>query len=280
MQICVAYLVCEKRERRSRRRRFFFFSGWLPRDVLVVDTKNIYLSLVRTPRVRSLSSTRVTRARLRMLSSSKSRLNCEFQYTLVQFLVIIAGKNSRERQKKERYKKTTREKPLSLERAFLKNTTTIYDIKYAAIFHVQNDVRVPRRHFSFHRHLTHVLRRPGRRREHFTFHFLLSFNVYACLFITCFLFLFFFPSRIFDQPKKRRKIKSKDISRRAHERIKKRTKRRTFSKRDFVWINKKKKCFIQAHCFRRKSRSQTNKKDSSSAREREGEDLKAMKMRG
>jgi hypothetical protein len=47
-------------------------------------------------------------------------------------------------------------------------------------------VRVPRRHFSFHRHLTHVLRRPGRRREHFTFHFF-SFNVYLCLLIICFL---------------------------------------------------------------------------------------------
>ena len=99
-------------------------------------------------------------------------------------------------EEEKRYKKTTREKPLSRERAFLKNTNTIYDIKYAAIFHVQNDVRVPRRHFSFHRHLTHVLRRPGRRREHFTFHFF-SFNVYLCLLIMCFLlvvcssFLFF-----------------------------------------------------------------------------------------
>ena len=45
---------------------------------------------------------------------------------------------------------------------------------------------VPRRHFSFHRHLTHVSRRPGRRREHFTFHFF-SFNVYLCLLIMCFL---------------------------------------------------------------------------------------------
>ena len=78
------------------------------------NLRNIYLSLVRPPRVRSLSSARVTRARLRMLSSSKSRLNCEFQWTILdKFLVIIAGKNSRERQKKERYKKTTREKPLS-----------------------------------------------------------------------------------------------------------------------------------------------------------------------
>jgi len=104
---------------------------------------------------------------------------------------------TRERGRREEIKKNNERKTsLSRERAFLKNTNTIYDIKYAAIFHVQNDVRVPRRHFSFHRHLTHVLRRPGRRREHFTFHFF-SFNVYLCLLIMCFLlvvcssFLFF-----------------------------------------------------------------------------------------
>ena len=104
---------------------------------------------------------------------------------------------TRERGRREEIQKNNERKTsLSLERAFLKNTNTIYDIKYAAIFHVQNDVRVPRRHFSFHRHLTHVLRRPGRRREHFTFHFF-SFNVYLCLLIMCFLlvvcssFLFF-----------------------------------------------------------------------------------------
>ena len=218
-----------------------------------------------------------------MLSSSKSRLNCEFQRTLlVQFLVIIAGKNSRERQKRERYKKTTREKPLSRERAFLKNTTTIYDIKYAAIFHVQNDVRVPRRHFSFHRHLTHVLRRPGRRREHFTFHFLSSFNVYACLLITCFLLVvcssFLFVRVFLTNQERGRKIKSKDISRRAHERIKKRTERRTFSKRDFGWINKRRNASYKHTAFDvNLDRKQTNK-DTSSAREREGEDLKARKM--
>jgi hypothetical protein len=151
---------------------------------------------------------------------------------LDKFLVIIAGKNSRERQKRRDTKKQ-REKNLSLERAFLKNTNTIYDIKYAAIFHVQNDVRVPRRHFSFHRHLTHVLRRPGRRREHFTFHFF-SFNVYLCLLIMCFLcvcssslsFAYFLQER-------GRKIKSKDISRRAHERIIKRTTREDF----FLWMD-------------------------------------------
>ncbi len=32
MQICVAYLVCEKREEEEEE-EFFFFSGWLPRDV-------------------------------------------------------------------------------------------------------------------------------------------------------------------------------------------------------------------------------------------------------
>ena len=134
----------------------------------------------------------------------------------------------------KRNKKTTREKPLSRERAFLKNTNTIYDIKYAAIFHVQNDVRVPRRHFSFHRHLTHVLRRPGRRREHFTFHFF-SFNVYLCLLIMYFLvvvcssFLFF---RVFFT-RKRTKNQIKRYLRRAHERIKKRTTREDF----FLWLD-------------------------------------------
>jgi hypothetical protein len=44
----------------------------------------------------------------------------------------------------------------------------------------------PRRHCSFHRHLTHVSRWPCRRREHFTFHFF-SFNVCLCLLIMCFL---------------------------------------------------------------------------------------------
>ncbi len=113
MQICVAYLVCEKREEEEEEEYFFF--QWLASERrLVVDTKKKNLSLARTPRVRSLSSARVTRARLRILSSSKSRLNCEFQWTILdKFLVIIAGKNSRERQKKERYKKTKREKPLS-----------------------------------------------------------------------------------------------------------------------------------------------------------------------
>ena len=112
MQICVAYLVCEKREEEDE-----FFFQWLASERrLVVDTKKKYLSLVRTPRVRSLSSARVTRARLRILSSSKSRLNCEFQWTILdKFLVIIAGKNSRER-KKRRDTKKQREKNLSLER--------------------------------------------------------------------------------------------------------------------------------------------------------------------
>ena len=140
-----------------------------------------------------------------------------FSGILRKFLVIIAGKNSRER-KKRRDTKKQREK----------NTNTIYDIKYAAIFHVQNDVRVPRRHFSFHRHLTHVLRRPGRRREHFTFHFLVFPVSFNCVF---FYFVLLLSSlRVFfttDQ-ETRRKIKSKDISRSARERIKKRKKRRTF----------------------------------------------------
>ena len=112
MQICVAYLVCEKREEEDE-----FFFQWLASERrLVVDTKKKYLSLARTPRVRSLSSARVTRARLRILSSSKSRLNCEFQWTILdKFLVIIAGKNSRER-KKRRDTKKQREKNLSRER--------------------------------------------------------------------------------------------------------------------------------------------------------------------
>ena len=115
MQICVAYLVCERREEEEEEEEEEFFCQWLPR-VLVVDTKKKYLSLARTPRVRSLSSARVTRARLRILSSSKSRLNCEFQWTILdKFLVIIAGKNSRER-KKRRDTKKQREKNLSLER--------------------------------------------------------------------------------------------------------------------------------------------------------------------
>ena len=60
MQICVAYLVCEKREEEDE-----FFFQWLASERrLVVDTKKKYLSLVRTPRVRSLSSARVTRTRL------------------------------------------------------------------------------------------------------------------------------------------------------------------------------------------------------------------------
>ena len=114
MQICVAYLVVVKREEEEEEEEEFFCQ-WLPR-VLVVDTKKKYLSLARTPRVRSLSSARVTRARLRILSSSKSRLNCEFQSTIVdKFLVIIAGKNSRER-KKRRDTKKQREKNLSRER--------------------------------------------------------------------------------------------------------------------------------------------------------------------
>ena len=224
MQICVAYLVVVKREEEEEEE---FFCQWLPR-VLVVDTKKKYLSLARTPRVRSLSSARVTRARLRILSSSKSRLNCEFQRYITKVFGHHRRKELAREAEEKRNKKTTREKPLSRERAFLKNTNTIYDIKYAAIFHVQNDVRVPRRQFSFHRHLTHVLRRPGRRREHFTFHFLVFPVSFNCVF---FYFVLLLSSlRVFfttDQ-ETRRKIKSKDISRSARERIKKRKKRRTF----------------------------------------------------
>ena len=197
--------------------------------------KKKYLSLARTPRVWSLSSARVTRARLRILSSSKSRLNCEFQRYITKVFGHHRRKELAREAEEKRNKKTTREKPLSRERAFLKNTNTIYDIKYAAIFHVQNDVRVPRRHFSFHRHLTHVLRRPGRRREHFTFHFF-SFNVYLCLLIMCFLWVVcssFRPrSFAYFLQERGRKIKSKDISRRAHERIKKCT-REAF----FLWMD-------------------------------------------
>ena len=183
MQICVAYLVVVKREEEEEEEEFFLsVASKSPR----CRYKKKYLSLARTPRVRSLSSARVTRARLRILSSSKSRLNCEFQRYITKVFGHHRRKELAREAEEKRNKKTTREKPLSRERAFLKNTNTIYDIKYAAIFHVQNDVRVPRRHFSFHRHLTHVLRRPGRRREHFTFHFF-SFNVYLCLLIMCFL---------------------------------------------------------------------------------------------
>ena len=169
-------------------------------------------------------------------------------------------------EEEKRYKKTTREKPLSLslERAFLKNTNTIYDIKYAAIFHVQNDVRVPRRHFSFHRHLTHVLRRPGRRREHFTFHFF-SFNVYLCLLIMCFLLVvcssFLFFRVFFTRKRTKNQIKryletSARANQKAHE-------------GGLFPLDGLKKCFIQAHCFRRKSRSQTTNKKLFCSRERE-----------
>ena len=184
---------------------------------------------------------------------------------VLKFLVIIAGKNSRER-KKRRDTKKQREKNLSLsrERAFLKNTNTIYDIKYAAIFHVQNDVRVPRRHFSFHRHLTHVLRRPGRRREHFTFHFF-SFNVYLCLLIMCFLLVvcssFLFFRVFFTRKRTKNQIKryletSARANQKAHE-------------GGLFPLDGLKKCFIQAHCFRRKSRSQTTNKKLFCSRERE-----------
>ena len=167
-------------------------------------------------------------------------------------------------EEEKRYKKTTREK-LSLERAFLKNTNTIYDIKYAAIFHVQNDVRVPRRHFSFHRHLTHVSRRPGRRREHFTFHFF-SFNVYLCLLIMCFLCVcssslffrvFFTRTRTKNQIKRYLETSAR-ANHKAHD-----------EGGLFPLDGLKKKCFIQAHCFRRKSRSQTTNKKLFCSRERE-----------
>ena len=164
MQICVAYLVCEKREEEDE-----FFFQWLASERrLVVDTKKKYLSLVRTPRVRSLSSARVTRTRLS---------NTFFVKVSPQLRVSVAQKSHYHHRRKE-LARGRRKRDTKKQRE--KNTNTIYDIKYAAIFHVQNDVRFPRRHFSFHRHLTRVRSRPGRRREHFTFHFLLSFNV--CLY--------------------------------------------------------------------------------------------------
>ena len=126
-------------------------------------------------------------------------------------------------------------------------------------------MRVPRRHFSFHRHLTHVLRRPGRRREHFTFHFF-SFNVYLCLLIMCFFIssLFFFPVLSCIFYKKEDEKSNQKISRDERTSESKSARGRTFS---FGWI--KKKCFIQAHCFRRKSRSQTTNKKLFCSRERE-----------
>lgn len=153
--------------------------------------------------------------------------------TVLKFLVIIAGKNSRERKKRREKKKQREKNSRERERAFLKNTNTIYDIKYAAIFHVQNDVRVPRRHFSFHRHLTHV---SSLRREHFTFHFLLSFNVYLCLLIMCFLvvvcssFLFF---RVFFT-----RTRTKNQIKRYLETSARANKKRT-TREDFGWIKKK-----------------------------------------
>ena len=185
--------------------------------------------------------------------------------TLLQVFGHHRRKELAREEEEKRYKKTTREKPLSRERAFLKNTNTIYDIKYAAIFHVQNDVRVPRRHFSFHRHLTHVLRRPGRRREHFTFHFflfqrvLVSFN-YVFFIVVCSSFLFF---RVFFT-RKRTKNQIKrylETSARANQ--------KAHEGGLFPLDGLKKKCFIQAHCFRRKSRSQTTNKKLFCSRERE-----------
>ena len=66
----------EKKKKKKKKKKFFLsVASKSPR----CRYKKKYLSLARTPRVRSLSSARVTRARLRILSSSKSRLNCEFQ---------------------------------------------------------------------------------------------------------------------------------------------------------------------------------------------------------
>ena len=148
---------------------------------------------------------------------------------------------TRERGRREEIQKNNERKTsLSRERAFLKNTNTIYDIKYAAIFHVQNDVRVPRRHFSFHRHLTHVLRRPGRRREHFTFHFF-SFNVYLCLLIMCFLLVvcssFLFFRVFFTRKRTKNQIKRYlETSARANQKAQK--EEDFFLQRDLGWIKK------------------------------------------
>ena len=125
-------------------------------------------------------------------------------------------------------------------------------------------MRVPRRHFSFHRHLTHVLRRPGRRREHFTFHFF-SFNVYLCLLIMCFLCVcssslffrvFFTRTRTKNQIKRYLETSAR-ANQKAHE------------GGLFPLDGLEKKSFIQAHCFRRKSRSQTTNKKLFCSRERE-----------
>ena len=129
-------------------------------------------------------------------------------------------------------------------------------------------------HFSFHRHLMHVLRRPGRRREHFTFHFF-SFNVYLCLLIMCFLLVvcssFLFFRVFFTRTRTKNQIKryletSARANHKAHD-----------EGGLFPLDGLKKKCFIQAHCFRRKSRSQTTNKKLFCSRERE--DLKARMTR-
>ena len=114
MQICVAYLVVVKREEEEEEEEEEFFCQWLPR-VLVVDTKkNIYRLHER--RAFDLSRPRALRAPGSEYFLHQSLAStASFSGILRKFLVIIAGKNSRERQKRRETKKQ-REKNLSLER--------------------------------------------------------------------------------------------------------------------------------------------------------------------
>jgi hypothetical protein len=113
MQICVAYLVVVKREEEEEEEEVFFVSGF-QESSLQIQKKNIYRLHER--RAFDLSRPRALRApgsEYFLHQSLASTASFSKRVTVLKFLVIIAGKNSRERQKRRDTKKQ-REKNLSL----------------------------------------------------------------------------------------------------------------------------------------------------------------------
>ena len=114
MQICVAYLVVVKREEEEEEEEEVFFVSGFQESSLQIQKKNIYRLHER--RAFDLSRPRALRAPGSEYFLHQSLAStASFSGILRKFLVIIAGKNSRERQKRRETKKQ-REKNLSLER--------------------------------------------------------------------------------------------------------------------------------------------------------------------
>ena len=193
MQICVAYLVCEKREEEEEEEEEFFLSVASKRPRCRYK-KYIYYRLLER-RAFDLSRPRALRApgSVWQGSSSKSRLNCEFQKVF--HLGSYPSSPERTRGRREIQKnneKNNREKKIySTPQYFTSKTTcdspegSSLSIVIWRMFEVDLVVAANTLHFIF--------------------------CLLICVSFNC-VFYFVLLSFAYFWPKKRRKIKSKDIS--------------------------------------------------------------------